>query len=76
MTDSERRELLKELLEKQEKGELKPRDRYEIPAQDMPEQDPVVRAGNVNEVATGYTETHARIEALRCLRCKNAPCVN
>ncbi|MBN2316924.1 MAG: NADPH-dependent glutamate synthase [Sedimentisphaerales bacterium] len=41
----------------------------------MPEQDPVVRAGNVNEVATGYTETHARIEALRCLRCKNAPCV-
>jgi glutamate synthase (NADPH/NADH) small chain len=42
----------------------------------MPEQDPVVRAGNVNEVATGYTEKHARIEALRCLRCKNAPCIN
>ncbi len=75
MTDSERQKLLDELLEKQAKGEIKPRDRYEIPAQDMPEQDPVVRAGNVNEVATGYTETHARIEALRCLRCKNAPCV-
>ena len=76
MTDSERQELLKGLLEKQENDELKPKDRYEIPPQDMPEQDPVVRAGNVNEVATGYTETHAKIEALRCLRCKNAPCVN
>lgn len=41
----------------------------------MPEQDPVTRRTNVNEVATGYTETQARIEALRCLRCKNAPCV-
>ncbi len=76
MTDSERQELLQGLLEKQETGELKPADRYEIPPQDMPEQDPIVRAGNINEVATGYTETHAKIEALRCLRCKNAPCVN
>jgi glutamate synthase (NADPH/NADH) small chain len=75
VTDSERQELLQQLLEKQEKGELRPKDRYEIPPQDMPEQDSVVRAGNVNEVATGYTESHARIEALRCLRCKNAPCV-
>jgi glutamate synthase (NADPH/NADH) small chain len=76
VTDSERQELLQELLKKQEAGELKPTDRYEIPPQDMPEQDPVIRAGNVNEVATGYTEKHARIEALRCLRCKNTPCIN
>ncbi len=76
MTDNERQELLQQLIEKQETGELKPSERYEIPQQDMPEQDPVVRAGNVNEVATGYTETHAKIEALRCLRCKNAPCVD
>ncbi len=75
MTENERQELLKELLAKQEAEELKPTDRYAIPPQAMPEQDPVVRAGNVNEVATGYTEAHARIEALRCLRCKNAPCV-
>ncbi|MFC1634279.1 NADPH-dependent glutamate synthase [Planctomycetota bacterium] len=75
MTDNERKELLQELLAKQEAGELKPKERYKIPPQDMPEQDPVVRRGNVNEVATGYTETHARIEALRCLRCKNAPCI-
>jgi glutamate synthase (NADPH/NADH) small chain len=26
-------------------------------------------------VALGYTETEARIEAMRCLQCKNAPCV-
>jgi glutamate synthase (NADPH/NADH) small chain len=75
VTDKERQELLEKLLAKQEAGELKPTDRYDIPQQAMPEQDPVVRAGNINEVATGYTETHARIEALRCLRCKNAPCV-
>ncbi|MHC4431090.1 MAG: NADPH-dependent glutamate synthase [Planctomycetota bacterium] len=76
MTDNERQKLLQDLLKKQENGELKPKDRYEIPPQDMPEQDPVVRAGNVNEVATGYMETHARIEALRCLGCKKAPCVD
>jgi len=75
MTEKERQELLKKLLEKQEAGGLKPKERYEIPPQGMPEQDAAARRGNVNEVATGYTETHARIEALRCLCCKNAPCV-
>jgi glutamate synthase (NADPH/NADH) small chain len=75
VTDDERQKLFQELSAKQEAGELKPADRYAIPPQAMPEQDPVVRATNVNEVATGYTEMHARIEALRCLRCKNAPCV-
>lgn len=42
----------------------------------MPEQDPITRRCNVNEVATGYTETQARLEAMRCLQCKNAPCIN
>ncbi len=27
-------------------------------------------------MALGYTQTQARLEALRCLQCKNAPCVN
>ena len=75
MTEKERQELLKNLLAKQKAGELKPADRYNIPLQEMPEQNPDIRRTNVNEVATGYTETNARIEALRCLRCKNAPCV-
>ena len=29
----------------------------------------------MSEVALGYTEEQARIEALRCLQCRNAPCV-
>ncbi len=42
----------------------------------MPTQAPEVRAHNFNEVATGYTEEMALDEALRCLHCKNMPCVN
>ena len=75
MTDKQRQELLKELLEKRKAGTLSASERYNIPAQDMPEQDPQVRKNNVNEVATGYSEIQARIEALRCLGCKTAPCV-
>jgi len=75
MTQNQRKRLLQQLLEKQKRGELKPADRYKIPPQDMPEQDPIERTRNVNEVATGYTETQARLEAMRCLQCKNAPCI-
>ena len=42
----------------------------------MPSQDPQVRAHNFNEVAIGYTEEMALDEALRCLNCKNMPCVS
>ena len=66
---------MQRLLEKQKAGALKPKDRYEIPPQEMPAQDAVARRSNVNEVATGYTETQALLEALRCLQCKNAPCI-
>lgn len=41
----------------------------------MPQQDPKVRATNFNEVALGYTEDMAKNEAMRCLQCKNRPCV-
>ncbi|MHC4570600.1 MAG: NADPH-dependent glutamate synthase [Planctomycetota bacterium] len=75
MTEKERQKLLQQLLEKQKTGELTPSDRYEIPPQDMPAQDAVKRRKNVNEVATGYTETQARLEAMRCLQCKKAPCI-
>jgi len=40
----------------------------------MPSQDPGVRAHNFQEVATGYTEEDARLEASRCLQCKKEPC--
>ncbi|NLB65260.1 MAG: NADPH-dependent glutamate synthase [Lentisphaerae bacterium] len=54
---------------------LKPRERLAIPPQDMPSQDPLERAGNMREVALGYYAEQARVEAERCLQCKNAPCV-
>ena len=41
----------------------------------MPTQDPLVRAHNFDEVALGYTQETAIDEALRCLNCKNMPCV-
>lgn len=40
----------------------------------MPEQDPVVRAGNFKEVAEGYTPQMAINEAMRCLKCRKKPC--
>ena len=42
----------------------------------MPTQEPGVRAKNFDEVALGYTEEMALDEALRCLNCKNMPCVS
>ena len=41
----------------------------------MPEQDPLVRAGNFEEVALGYTAELAAAEANRCLNCRNPLCV-
>ena len=41
----------------------------------MPEQEPLVRNKNFQEVALGYTEEQARTEAQRCLNCKNKPCI-
>jgi len=72
---ADKKNMLNEIYEKQKAGLFKAKDRYEIPAQDMPAQDSVERRSNVNEVALGYTETQARLEALRCLQCKNEPCV-
>jgi glutamate synthase (NADPH/NADH) small chain len=67
--------LLQELTDKQKGGNLKAKDRYQIPVQDMPAQDGVERRSNMAEVATGYTEIQARLEAMRCLQCRNAPCM-
>jgi glutamate synthase (NADPH/NADH) small chain len=54
---------------------LKTKDRLGIPVQEMPAQDPVARRRTMSEVALGYSMEQARLEALRCLQCKNAPCV-
>ncbi len=42
----------------------------------MPEQDPLVRNQNFEEVTLGYTDEMALEEAQRCLQCKHKPCVN
>ena len=42
----------------------------------MPTQDAKVRATNFLEVALGYDEATAIDEAMRCLNCKNMPCVS
>ena len=42
---------------------------------EMPTQEPGIRAKNFSEVSLGYTEELAVLEANRCLNCKNAPCV-
>ena len=42
----------------------------------MPEQEPLVRNKNFDEVALGYSEETAMAEAQRCLNCKNSPCVS
>lgn len=42
----------------------------------MPEQEPLVRNKNFEEVSQGYTEQMAIDEAQRCLNCKNKPCIS
>ena len=54
---------------------LSPKERTALPQQEMPVQEPSVRRRNMNEVALGYSEVQARVEASRCLQCKNAPCM-
>jgi len=72
-TEREAADLLGELEDRTEP--LKARDRLAIPPQEMPQQDPTLRRENIREVALGYTEEQALLEANRCLQCKNAPCV-
>jgi glutamate synthase (NADPH) small chain len=56
-------------------GPLKMKDRRAIERQEMPSQDPDVRRENMCEVALGLTPEQAQLEAMRCIQCKNQPCV-
>jgi len=42
----------------------------------MPQQEPKSRIQNFEEVALGYSEDMAIMEAARCLQCKKQPCVS
>lgn len=43
--------------------------------QEMPEQAPRERIHNFNEVALGYSQQQAQLEASRCLQCKKPKCL-
>lgn len=55
--------------------ELNQKDRIRIKRHEMPTQDALIRKGNFNEVALGYSEEIAMKEAERCLQCKKPKCV-
>jgi glutamate synthase (NADPH/NADH) small chain len=50
-------------------------ERMKLPRQSMPIQDAQERGRNYNEVALGYPDETALLEALRCLQCKRPKCV-
>jgi glutamate synthase (NADPH/NADH) small chain len=51
------------------------RDRLELPLQPMPAQPAEQRVHNMSEVALGFTEAQAMLEAQRCLQCARPKCV-
>ena len=58
------------------RGSLTPKQRGQLPKIFWAEQDPAERVGNIREVPFAYTPEQARAEAVRCLSCKNEPCVS
>jgi len=55
---------------------LTPKERMAIPRQKMPERAPDVRNHDFKEVNIGFQEHLAKLEAERCLRCKDGKCVD
>ncbi len=51
------------------------KEKVRVLRQTMPHQDSVERIKNFNEVALGYSEEQALLEASRCLDCKKPTCV-
>src|SRR6185295_14862387 len=45
------------------------------PRQEMPCQESEIRRRNFREVAIGFTEDQAMLEAQRCISCKNPTCI-
>ncbi|MHB0915443.1 MAG: NADPH-dependent glutamate synthase [Thermoleophilia bacterium] len=51
------------------------KERMKIPRTPIPEQDAKERSRNFSEVALGYSDDQAMMEAKRCLQCKNPKCI-
>ncbi len=62
--------------EQEKNGQEKKPKKPKIPRQKMPEQDPIERAHNFYEVALGYPNDIAMLEASRCLKCKKPYCMS
>jgi glutamate synthase (NADPH/NADH) small chain len=61
---------------KQEGGRLRIMSKWDrFKAVPMPKQPPEVRIRNFDEVALGYSEEQAMMEAERCLQCSNPQCI-
>jgi len=56
-------------------AEKEKKEKIKVPRQNMPEQEPKVRAKNFNEVPFGYTPELSQLEASRCLQCKKPKCI-
>ncbi len=52
------------------------KQRGQLPRIFWAEQDPAERVKNIREVPFAYSPQQARAEAVRCLSCKNEPCVS
>ncbi len=57
------------------RGRFTAKQRGQLPKIFWAEQDPADRVRNIREVPFAYTSAQARAEAVRCLSCKNEPCV-
>jgi glutamate synthase (NADPH/NADH) small chain len=52
-----------------------PKEKVRVERQNMPHQEAAERIQNFNEVALGYSEEQALLEASRCLDCKKPTCM-
>ena len=75
ITLEEYESMASDLIKKYDPKNITPKERRTIPLQEMPAQNPQIRKSNMEEVALGYTENQVKLEAMRCLQCKNAPCI-
>lgn len=58
-----------------ETKKLTPKERMAITRQEMPAQDPAVRRANFQEVNLGFEAAFAKLEAERCLQCRDPKCM-
>ena len=57
-------------------GEITPKRNPKAPRQALPVLEPARRSATCEEVAQGFNVEQAKIEAARCLNCKDAKCIN